>query len=162
MAYEFGLQETEGPFAENDGSHVVEFILGFDAEADTIVVMSVMLVPTDREDTLELCFGIRTKVGADISGVSPPDYSKEGSDKYIPKERKSEILVRVAEAVESVVAGTRPRYITMETFYANLPPAALEKYAVIGARIIANGYIIADSFRDQDSGINYWLFEKRH
>jgi hypothetical protein len=98
MAYEFDLQEIEGPIEEADGSKIVEFILGFDADLDTIVVMSVMMVPTDRTDTLELCFGIRTKDYGRIildGAISPPDYSREGSQKYIPTEYKLEILPRI-------------------------------------------------------------------
>ena len=108
MAYEFSLQESEGPLTEADGSYVVEFILGFDSETDTIVVMSTILFPTDDADTLELCFGIRTKVGSELSGVSPPDYSNETSAKYIPPQHKADILVRIADAVQSLVSSIMP------------------------------------------------------
>jgi hypothetical protein len=169
MAYEFDLQEIEGPIEEADGSKVVEFILGFDADSDTIVVMSVMMVPTDRTDTLELCFGIRTKTPEQNYGgivslgeISPPDYSREGSQKYIPTEYKLEVLSRIAEAVSRLAAHAMPNYITMETFYADLPLKALEKYDVIGGKIIACGYTIEDQFRDPPNhGIDYWLFKKR-
>jgi hypothetical protein len=39
MAYEFDLGDIEGPYADSDGSQVVEFVLGVDPEADTVVVM---------------------------------------------------------------------------------------------------------------------------
>ena len=54
-----------------------------------------------------------------------------------------------------------PSFIAMETFYPDLPPEALGKYNVIGAGVIVCGYVVDDSFRDEASGINYWLFKKR-
>jgi hypothetical protein len=89
MAYEFDLGDLEGPYIDSEGSQIVEFILGVDAETDTVAVMSVILFPTTQEDTLELCFGIRTKAGPELSRVSEPDYGKEGAEKYIPREKKS-------------------------------------------------------------------------
>ncbi len=159
MAYEFELHELEGPFTDAEGSKIVEFILGFDAEASVVVVMSVMLVPTEQADTLELCFGIRRK--DDAGNVNRPDYSKEGSATYIPKGSKNDVLESISRAVSTVVSDTMPEQIIMETFYANLPPEALTKYSVIGAKIIVCGYIVEEDFRDPDSGINYWLFKKR-
>jgi hypothetical protein len=159
MSYEFELHELEGPFTDAEGSRIVEFILGFDAEADAVVVMSVMLVPTDRTDTLELCFGIRTK--NEEGNVSPPNYSKEGRDKYVPKASRATVLASVKAAITAVVSDAAPDYIVMETFYGNLPTEALKKYDVIGASVIVCGYLVADSFRADDTGINYWIFKRR-
>lgn len=163
MAYEFDLQDhIEGPISQIDGSHVAEFILGFDAEQDTIVVMSILLVPTDRSDTLELCFGIRLKrdVGV-VRHVSEPDYSVEGSLEYVPREYKDEVLMRIGTAITLLVSSVMPENITMETYYANLPPRALTKYDSVEASIMTCGYLVADAFRNPDDGINYWLFTRK-
>jgi hypothetical protein len=159
MAYDFDLQDPEGPFVEADGSRVVEFILGFEDDTDTIIVMSVLLVPTDRKDTLELCFGIRAKVGPEPH-ISAPDYSKDGSYKYIPRERRTTVLASICESIQRLVETEKPPYITMETFYADLPAEALRKYDMVELQIRFNDYVIEDKFRAPD-GINYWLFRKR-
>ncbi len=57
MSYEFDLQELEGPLQEADGSYVIEFILGFDAETDTIVVMSVILFPQTGQTRWNFALG---------------------------------------------------------------------------------------------------------
>jgi hypothetical protein len=169
MAYDFALENfLEGPINASDDSRVVEFILGFDVQNDVIqkdiiVVMSVLLAPTDREDTLELCFGIRLKTEDETTlYASDLDYSVEGATKYIPSAYKDQVLMLICEAVTLLVSTTMPSYITMETFYANLPPKALKKYDIIGAKIVVCGYMVGDQFRNPDDGINYWLFEKRN
>jgi hypothetical protein len=164
MAYEFDLGEIEGPYTDNEGSQIVEFVLGVDPDTDTVVVMSVILFPTERSDTFELCFGIRTKTVVALDGsadVSEPDYRNEGAKKYIPDSYRSEVLAQVRNCVSSIVKAKMPDFITMETFYPYLPPQALAKYSIIEASIISQGYILADSFRHESFGINYWLFKKR-
>jgi hypothetical protein len=161
MAYEFDLGDLEGPYTDSEGSQIVEFILGADPEADTVVVMSVILFPTTQEDMLELCFGIRTKTGPDLSRVSEPDYGKEGAEKYIPRERRADVLAKIKDSVSSIVSAAMPSLIAMETFYPDLPPEALKKYSLIGASVIICGYVVEDSFRDDASRTNYWLFRKR-
>ena len=159
MAYEFNLGALEGPYTDDQWAHIVEFILGMDAAQNVVVVMSVILFPTDNPDVLELCFGIRTK--GETFGISEPDYGKESAAKYIPKNQRADVLQKIKEAVESIVSSKMPAYIAMETYYPNLPPEALTKYSVIGAGIIILGYVIEDQFRDPESGINYWFFRKR-
>jgi hypothetical protein len=164
MAYEFDLGDIEGPYTDSEGSQIVEFVLGVDSDADTVVVMCVILFPTERPDTLELCFGIRTKTVVASDGsvdVSKPDYRNEGAKKYIPDHYRSEVLAKVKDCVSRIVGVKMPDFIAMETFYPYLPPQALAKYTTIGASIIAQGFILADSFRQESSGINYWLFKKR-
>jgi hypothetical protein len=161
MAYEFDLGDPEGPYTDSEGSQIVEFVLGVDPETDTVVVMSVILFPTKQEDTLELCFGIRTKTGPDLSRVSEPDYGKEGAEKYIPRDKRAAVLARIKQSISSVVSAKMPSLIAMETFYPDLPPQALKKYDGIVASVIVCGYVVEDSFRYEASGINYWLFKKR-
>jgi hypothetical protein len=146
MAYEFDLGDIEGPYADSDGSQIVEFVLGVDPETDTVVVMSVILFPTTQEDMLELCFGIRTKAGPDLSRVSEPDYGKEGAEKYIPRGRRADVLAKIMDSVSSVVSAAMPGLIAMETFYPDLPPEALKKYSLIGASVIVCGYICGGQF----------------
>jgi|GEM_PF-5995142 len=169
MAYEFDLDRVlSGPIDTADGARVVEFILGFDVQndivhKDIIVVMSVLLAPTDREDTLELCFGIRLKTEDETTlYASDLDYSVESAVKYIPRRYKDQVLMLICEAVMMLVSIMSPNNIIMETFYSNLPPKALKKYDIIGAKIISCGYMVGDQFRNPEDGINYWLFEKRN
>jgi hypothetical protein len=59
MTYSFQLEtkfERE-PQLDNDGTVFINFVLGYDFEADEIVLMSVLLIPEDG--VYELCFGIR-------------------------------------------------------------------------------------------------------
>jgi hypothetical protein len=65
------------------------------------------------------------------------------------------------DSVSSVVSAAMPGLIAMETFYPALPTEALKKYSLIGASVIVCAYVVEDSFRDEASGINYWLFRKR-
>ncbi len=70
-------------------------------------------------------------------------------------------MALICAAISRLVAEVMPEQITMETYYANLPSEALKKYDVIGAKIIAAGYVVGDAFRHND-GVNYWLFKKRN
>ncbi len=160
MAYEFSPdQDVAGPsVSDGDGGRVIEFAIGFDTESDLIVLMAVMLTRTDRIDTLELHFGIRTRIGD--GPASAPDYSKEAADSYIPKEGRTSILDLIRQCVMRVVADISPSHIVMETYYGHLPPKALAKYAPIGAAVIVCGYKVADQWRDPQSGINYWVFSR--
>jgi hypothetical protein len=151
MAYEFDLGDLEGPYTDSEGSQIVGHGCGDVRHT----------VPTTQQDTLELCFGIRTKAGVELSRVSGPDYGKEGAEKYIPRERRADVLAKIMDSVSSVVSAAMPGLIAMETFYPDLPPEALKKYSLIGASVIVCGYLLEDSFRDDASGINYWLFRKR-
>jgi hypothetical protein len=144
--------------SDGDGGQVVEFALGYDPDSDLIVLMAVMLTRTERGDTLELHFGIRTRISD--GPASPPDYSKEGTDQYIPRLSRQIIRDLIRACVIRVVTGARSEYIVMETFYPNLPVKALQKYAAICGAIQICGYKLIDEFRDEISGINYWTFGK--
>jgi hypothetical protein len=103
MAYVFDLGDREGPFTDNENSQIFEFVLGVDPEKDIITLMSVILFETEDKDTLELCFGIRTKTLAHgVVTISPPDYSKEKADECIPKEHRFAVLFAVNGAVDSL------------------------------------------------------------
>jgi hypothetical protein len=120
--------------------------------------MAVMLTCTERDDTLELHFGIRTRISD--GPASPPDYSKEGADLYIPKLSRQIVRDLIRACVIHVVPDADPKYIVMETFYPNLPDRALQKYAAICGAIQICGYELIEEFRDETSGINYWAFSR--
>lgn len=61
-------------------------------------------------------------------------------------------------AVNDLVSKLKPSYITMETYYGNLPNKALRKYEDIEDKIESCGYRCLDHFRAADSGIDYWFF----
>lgn len=120
--------------------------------------MSVLLVPTEREDTLELCFGIRVKTG---EVVSEPDFSAESSRRYIPDEHRKTVLAYIFRCVTMLGLFYKSDYITMETFYPNLEPKALRKYDGVTQSLERAGYTLRDQFRNPEDGIDYWLYEKR-
>lgn len=160
MAYEFDIEvEHEAPFADNLGVEIVEFALGYDPDADLVVVMSVMLTPVDG--AYDLRFAIRENSKSKEWKAGPPDYTKETVDKYVPKEWRPFVLNQIARAVRSLVRKVKPDNITMETYYAGLEPKALRKYDVICAAVYSCGYDLGDQFRDADSQKNYWLFTKQ-
>jgi hypothetical protein len=126
MAYEFDLSDLDGPYTDSEGSQIVEFILGVDPATDTVAVMSVILFPTTQEDTLELCFGIRTKAGPELSRVSEPDYGKEGAEKYIPRERRADVLAKIMDSVSSVVSAAMPASLRWKHFIPTCPGSPKE------------------------------------
>jgi hypothetical protein len=161
MAYEFDLGELEGLFTDRENSLIIEFVLGVDPDTDKIVVMSVILFPTAQADKWELCFGIRTKSGPELDDISEPDYSKECAETYIPKEYNSQVLARIRRAVVEIASRCNSTYIIMETFYPNLPPKALIKYITISNELFDLNYLVEEEWKDEQSGINYWLFKKK-
>lgn len=159
MAYEFSPdQDVEAPVSDGQGGQVIEFALGFDDELNLIVLMAVMLTATDRPGVLELHFGIRTRINNGRSGE--PDYSRETVQRYIPKDSRNLIAGLIRESVQKIVTAGAPEHIIMETFYPNLEPVALAKYAPVCGAVIMSGYRIGDSWRDENDGKNYWIFTR--
>jgi hypothetical protein len=117
----------------------------------------VFLLQTTEKDTLELCFGIQTK--HDGSGTSPPDYSKETTDQYVPKSGRLQVLTRITVAIDWLVEESKPRYIIMETYYSNLNQIALKKYDSVVSILALAGYALEDRWREEN-GIDYWLFKR--
>lgn len=117
MAYEFDLEvDPDEPFTDNLGTEIVEFALGYDTDADLVVVMSVMLVSVDDPKAHDLRFGIREKSATQDWKVSAPDYTKEGVDKYVPREWRTFVLMRIRSAIQALVTKVKPDSITMETY----------------------------------------------
>lgn len=162
MAYEFDIEvDPDPPFTDNLSLEIVEFALGYDVDADLVVVMSVMLVPTSDPEAHDLRFGIRENSRSKEWRVGGLDYTKECVDKYIPREWRAFVLMQVRRAVRTLVDKVKPDNITMETYYAGLEQKALKKYDLICAAVYGCGYILEDQFRDEESQKNYWLFTKR-
>jgi hypothetical protein len=162
MAYEFDIEvDPDPPFTDNLGLEIVEFALGYDVDADLVVVMSVMLVPVHDPEAHDLRFGIRENSLSKDWRVGGLDYTKESVDKYIPKEWRAFVLTQVGRAVRTLVDKVKPDNVTMETYYAGLEQKALQKYALIGAAVCGCGYLVGDQFRDEGSQKDYWLFTKR-
>ena len=162
MAYEFDIEvDPDPPFTDNLGLEIVEFALGYDVDADLVVVMSVMLVPVHDPEAHDLRFGIRENSRSKEWRVGGLDYTKESVDKYIPKEWRAFVLMQVRRAVRTLVDKVKPHNITMETYYAGLEQKALQKYALICTAVYGCGYILGDQFRDEESQKNYWLFTKQ-
>jgi hypothetical protein len=110
MAYEFSPDTLIArPVPDGDGGQVIEFALGYDGDSDLIVLMAVMLTRTDRDDTLEFHFGIRTRIGS--GPASEPDYSKEAVDQYIPKKDRFSIKSLIRECTRRIIWSARPEYI---------------------------------------------------
>lgn len=159
MAYEFSPdQDIDAPISDGEGGQVIEFAVGFDTEVDLIVLMAVMLTVTDQNDALELHFGIRSRLND--SPATEPDYSKECVEQYIPKFGRDLIKGLIIHCVEKLVLTARPEYILMETYYANLEPKALAKYAPVCGAVIVSGYTVDDNWREEKDGKDYWVFRK--
>ena len=162
MAYEFDIEvDPDPPFTDNLGLEIVEFALGYDVDADLVVVMSVMLVPVHDPESHDLRFGIRENSRSKEWKVGGLDYTKECVDKYIPKEWRAFVLMQVRRAVRTLLDKVKPDNVTMETYYAGLEQKALRKYDLICTAVYGSGYILGDQFRDEESQKNYWLFTKQ-
>lgn len=158
MAYVFSPDHDIGaPVSDGEGGYVIEFALGYIPEEDLIVLEAVMLTATGQPNILELHFGIRYRIGD--SPASPPDYSKDAVDLYIPKASRAIITDLVRKSTARIVPAARPKSIVMETFYANLEPKALHKYDAICGAIGMCGYVLEQEFRGED-GKNYWIFAR--
>ena len=136
MAYIFDMDAElpgDAPFVDVWDTEIVEFALGYDVDAEIVVLMSVMLVPggsyldDDLDDVYDLRFGIRERDAKHEWKVSPPDYSQEGTDKYIPKERRKAVADLLCKALGVLTKHSKAKHLTMETFYDKLPDKALKK-----------------------------------
>ena len=161
MDYQFDLQRilNSEVLIDSAGARAIEFTLGYVPDEDVIIVMSVMLIPTERSDVFELCFGIRAKEIKNRITVSEPDYSKKATDLFIPKASRTLVHNLIIEATTVLVQSVHCDYITMETFYSHLPAKAMTKYEAICGAVVLGGYELLDQFRNDD-GIDYWSFGK--
>jgi hypothetical protein len=121
-------------------------------------LMAVMLTATDRDDTLEFSFGIRTRVGD--GPASPPDFGKEAVDRYIPKDSRPKIKDLIGLSAIWIATAALPNNIVMETFYPSLDAKALRKYEIVIRAFEICGYKLVDQFRDSSDDKDYWSFSR--
>jgi hypothetical protein len=145
------------------GTEIVEFALGYDIDAEIVVLMSVMLVPggsyldDELEGVFDLRFGIRERDAKHQWKVSPPNYTRECTDKYIPREQRKAVTDLLCQALGVLTKHSGAKHLTMETFYANLPDKALGKYKEICNFLTGFGFELKDEFRDEANRKNYWF-----
>jgi hypothetical protein len=172
MAYTFEVETDFAPPIRIGQDFVLDFALGYELERSEIITMSVMLVagdsylaePLDKPAPLEsaifdLQFGIRVH-SAHNHAVSAPDFTIETSRKYIPDHARSQVAAVLHSAIIQIIRHVSPHFVTMETFYPNLPAKALRKYQAISVVIEGCGYEVADAFREGTNGINYWFYRR--
>jgi hypothetical protein len=165
MAYVFELDSAlpTAPFVDMWDTEIVEFALGYDVEADKVIIMSVMLVPGgsyldgELEGVFDLRFGIRERDGKHAWNVSPPDYTVKCTKKYIPKKHRKAVMDLLCRAVALLANHSNAKHLTMETFSANLPDKALNKYKKICNSLNECGFELKDEFCNSKNGKNYWF-----
>jgi hypothetical protein len=165
MACIFDLETDlpDAPFVDMFGTEIVEFALGYDIDREIAMVMSVMLVPgaSYLDDALDgvfdLRFGIRERDLKHEWKVTPPDYTRECADQYIPREHRQAVTGLLHKAVELLTKHSDAKYLTMETFYSKLPDNALKKYGKICTFLKGCGFELKEEFRDETNGKNYWF-----
>jgi hypothetical protein len=159
MAYVFDLDNQLSPvFVDNLGTSIVEFALGYDLDSNEIILFSVTLGPSDG-GVSDLRFGIRTRDAEKDWKVGGLDFSRKRVLECIPSKARKVVQDLLLAAVSELAKATNDERITMETYYANLPPEALEKYENITTILIFNGFSVETKFRDVD-GVDYWLYSK--
>lgn len=103
MAYIFDLETVDfkaTPFVDTSGTSVIDFALGYDPEANTVVLMSVMLVAGESylegklPDIRDLQFGIRVRNLAHDT-ISPPDFSSTSAGLFIPNDARQLVLANI-------------------------------------------------------------------
>jgi hypothetical protein len=111
MAYIFDLEDVDlkaTPFVDASGSSVIDFALGYDPGADTVVLMSVMLVAGESyldgklPDVRDLQFGIRVRNFAHDT-ISPPDFSSASVGLFIPKHARQLVFVNIHYAISALL-----------------------------------------------------------
>jgi hypothetical protein len=161
MAYqvdiEFDFDRT--PFEDAFGGQSLRFILGQDLTAEMMVVMDVAFICKER-GIYDLRFGV-DEISLSREGFhSGMDYSIEYSKRYVPHPHRPEVLRLLLQAIECILRKTKPKKLTMQSFYGQLPDKALRKYDRICEVMDGNGYKVADHFRGTN-GVHYWLFSPK-
>jgi hypothetical protein len=148
-------------------TEICEFALGYDVDRNVAIIMSVMLYSGAKASYLkgvagvfDLRFGIRERDLDRDWKVTPPDYSKETADKFIPKANRQEVKEHLYMAIEVLLTHSEAQHVTMQSFDSWLPEKALWKYTCICLIIVSLGFTLEDAFRDVTTGKNYWLLSR--
>jgi len=157
MAFEFDLEDSlPMPICDAMGVEIVEFALGYDVDQNHAIIMSVMLVPI--KSAHDIRFGIRERDLAHEWKVTAPDYSIAKVRRYIPKDKRPQVLALLLDALQVLLNKTKPKSLTMETAFGNLPSSAIAKYGAISTAVTQCGFELDQRFRDEISGKDYWSF----
>lgn len=167
MAYEFDPEHWEDFIVEigAQGDYFIDFLLGQDVDEGYEVVMTVALVPDTshllgqlEEEPLDFKFAIRVRHEAENWLAGRPDFTTAGVQAYVPKEHREDVLELVLLALKKLLSMATPKYVTMVTFYQNLPPRACHKYERICDEMAQCCYQLVQEERPDDGKI-YWLFK---
>jgi len=159
MAYVYDLDsELSDVFVDNFGTSVVEFALGYDLEQEEVILFSVTLGPS-IDGVSDLRFGIRRRHIEKEWKVTGLDFSREAVIECIPSYAREEVRILLSASVSRLARACTDEKITMETYYRNLPAAALEKYEMITNILTDNGFLVETKFQDLE-GVNYWLYRR--
>jgi hypothetical protein len=157
MAYEFDLEtELPAPFRDNLGTAIIEFALGYDTDANQAIIMSVMLVPI--RGTHDIRFGLRERDLDHEWKITGADYSIAKVRRYIPKDKRDTVCNLLLDSIKELITHVKPKKVTMETAFANLPDVAMIKYKYIANTVNNSGLATSDEFKNGDNGKYYWLF----
>jgi hypothetical protein len=159
VAYQVEIDDgLEEPLCDAFGHQAIRFALGYDLVSQTQVFMKVIL--GKKEDGIyDLRFGIEEYYFGKEDWTVGLDYSVEISKQYVPRSYRLQVLLLIVACVERLVRATRPRKITMQSFYPNLPDKALTKCESICEAICTDGYEFTKFFPYGTKGVHYWLFE---
>jgi hypothetical protein len=169
MAYIFDLdaEVPAEPFVDPWRTEICEFALGYDVDRNVAIIMSVMLYSGTKAShvkgvagVFDLRFGIRERDLDHEWKCTPPDYSKEAADRFIPREHRQEVRERLYAAIEVLLSHSKAKHVTMQSYYCWLQDNALWKYSCICMIIMSLGYSLVDAFRDGTNGKNYWLLSR--
>jgi hypothetical protein len=161
MTYKFDLEQDfeREPLRNGFGDAFISFILGEDAEAQLLILMTVRFVC--KEDGIyDIRFGIEEINVAKNNESSGLDYSIEWSRRYAPEGVRPAVLATLLDAISCILVKINPRKVTMQSFYKALPDKALDKYRKISDLMVAHGFEVKEEFPDGNHGVRYWLYRR--
>jgi hypothetical protein len=164
MAYKSDIEYDFDRHVSEDawGSKTISFGIGSYPEADIAVVMTIALNCKDRGGTIyDIRFGIEEIAVPEGEILEPMDYSIERSKKYIPEEHRPRVLELLLNALSLLISSVKATKITMMSFHRNIPAKGMAKYHKISALMTESGYDVAEKWRDETNGRDYWLYVQR-
>lgn len=149
---DFPLEITQGNFGDEFN---LEFRLGVLVQAQQVVLRSTTLLEghsflEGRKGIFDLRFGIRLAYMDRPWNVTAMDYNQATKRRYIHTNNRQTVRDLLLRSVTEIVKHARPQQITMSTYDAELPDAALVKYRLIEARLNEVGYETRSAYRSGD------------